>query len=133
MRWLYRALDFRLFNGPDNGGGGGGTTNTGLTRGEGGGGPFIWPPPRPATPEPEAPAPPPPPGPGDPGFVRQARNVQRANIDRTSYYDPAAETLAMGQEYLTSRSASNPRPPGDTGVGAVGYDLPDGNFPERIY
>ncbi len=63
--------------------------------------------------------------------IREARNVQRANIDRSSFHDPSVATLDMGAEYLSSRNATNPRPQGDTGVGAVGYDFTPSN--ERLY
>ncbi len=87
------------------------------------------------------PAPPPPPpkygepgyvaGPGEKGFVREARNVQRANIDRSSLYDPTSATQALGADYLQQRNASNPQPLGSTGAGAVGYDFTPSN--ERLY
>lgn len=63
--------------------------------------------------------------------IREARNVQRANIDRSSFHDPSVATLGMGAEYLSSRNATNPRPQGDTGVGAVGYEFVPSN--ERLY
>ncbi len=84
-------------------------------------------------PAPEPPPPPPPPGYGDPGYVKEATNIQRANIDRTSFYDPTGATQQMGAEYLASRNASNPQPIGTTGAGAVGYSLPDGSFGTNIY
>ena len=65
--------------------------------------------------------------------IREARNVQRANIDRSSYYDPSVATLSMGAEYLSSRNATNPITQGDTGVGAVGYETPDGDIPDKLY
>lgn len=90
-------------------------------------------PPPAAAPAPTAPPPPPPPKYGEPGYVKEATNVQRANIDRTSYYDPTQASLALGADYLATRNASNPQPLGSTGAGAVGYDLPDGSFSTNIY
>ena len=113
--------------GNGNGGGNGSQFTTQWVGGEGGRQQPFRPP------EPEAPPPPPPPGPGDPGYVREARNVQRANIDRTSFYDPTEATMEMGREYLTQRSATHPQPAGSTGAGAVGYEMPDADFDERIY
>lgn len=143
MKWLIRTLDFRLFNGAGQGGGGGGGGNGGGNGGAGagagdaagggaqnGGGdrwamagmPRPAPTPAPAPAAPAAPAPPP---------VRAARNVQRANIDRSAFYEPSTEALQMGREYLQSRSATFPRPAGDRGVGAVGYEFTPSN--ERLY
>lgn len=63
--------------------------------------------------------------------IREARNVQRANIDRTSLYDPTAATQALGTDYLQNRNASNPQPLGSTGAGAVGYEFTPSD--ERLY
>ena len=144
LRWVIDSLDTRLYNGagqgPGGGGGGGGGNgatgggrHNGDRRGNGpnipgwawvGGqyGPWGTPPPAPAAPTPAA-------APAAPAAAKPQRNVQRANIDRSSFYDPSAEALQMGREYLESRSASNPRAQGDTGVGAVGYqfEAPDGD------
>lgn len=63
--------------------------------------------------------------------LRAAKNVQKANIDRTSLYDPTSATQALGADYLQQRNASNPQPQGSTGAGAVGYEfLPS---TERLY
>ena len=69
--------------------------------------------------------------PGEKGFVREAKNVQRANIDRTSYYDPTEATQALGSDYLATRNAGNPQPLGSTGAGAVGYEFTPSD--ERLY
>jgi hypothetical protein len=63
--------------------------------------------------------------------IREARNVQQANIDRTSLYDPTQATQELGANYLQTRNASNPQPQGSTGAGAVGYDFTPSN--ERLY
>ena len=63
--------------------------------------------------------------------IREARNVQQANIDRSSLYDPTAATQALGANYLQTRNASNPQPLGSTGAGAVGYEFTPSN--ERLY
>ena len=63
--------------------------------------------------------------------IREARNVQRANIDRSSLYDPTQTTQALGRDYLQQRNASNPQPLGSTGAGAVGYDFTPSE--ERLY
>ncbi len=63
--------------------------------------------------------------------IREARNVQQANIDRSSLYDPTQTTQALGRDYLQQRNASNPQPLGSTGAGAVGYDFTPSN--ERLY
>jgi hypothetical protein len=96
-----------------------------LTAGEGGTGGgidfsgLVKPKPEPTEPAPRVPV------------IREARNVQRANIDRSSFHDPSVATLDMGTEYLQSRNATNPRPQGDAGVGAVGYEFVPSN--ERLY
>lgn len=104
----------------------GGGGDPALTSGEGGGGKAIdlsgW-----IKPKPEAPGPPPPRVP----VIREARNVQRANIDRSSLYDPTAATQALGADYLQTRNASNPQPLGSTGAGAVGYEFTPSD--ERLY
>jgi hypothetical protein len=97
---------------------------SGLTAGEGGGGtygpfPGTTPAPAPAGPTPRVPV------------VREARNVQRANIDRSSLYDPTQATQALGADYLQTRNASNPQPQGSSGAGAVGYDFTPSD--ERLY
>lgn len=69
--------------------------------------------------------------PGEKGWVRKAKNVQRANIDRSSYYDPTEATQALGTDYLATRNASNPQPAGSTGAGAVGYEFTPSD--ERLY
>ncbi len=69
--------------------------------------------------------------PGEKGWVREAKNVQRANIDRSSYYDPTEATQALGTDYLATRNASNPQPAGSTGAGAVGYEFTPSD--ERLY
>lgn len=104
---------------------GGTTGGAGMTAGEGG---TTTPPdfsalikPKPEVKEPEPRQP----------VIREARNVQRANIDRSSFHDPSVATLGMGAEYLQSRNATNPRPQGDAGVGAVGYEFVPSN--ERLY
>lgn len=127
---------------PGNGNGGGGGnlpqsggtwTSTGeggrVPSGGGGGGGFL--PPKPPPPPPKYGEPGYVPKPGEKGWVRVAQNVQRANIDRSSYYDPTGATQALGSEYLQSRNASNPQPLGSTGAGAVGYDFTPSN--ERLY
>lgn len=76
------------------------------------------------TPEPEGPV-------AHVPVLRAAKNVQQANIDRSSLYDPTAATQALGAEYLQQRNASNPQPLGATGAGAVGYDFTPSN--ERLY
>jgi len=63
--------------------------------------------------------------------IREARNVQRANIDRSSLYDPTQATQALGTDYLQTRNASNPQPLGSSGAGAVGYDFTPSD--ERLY
>lgn len=63
--------------------------------------------------------------------LRAAKNVQRANIDRSSLYDPTSATQALGADYLQQRNANNPQPLGSTGAGAVGYDFTPSN--ERLY
>jgi hypothetical protein len=63
--------------------------------------------------------------------IREARNVQKANIDRSSLYDPTQTTQALGRDYLQQRNASNPQPLGSTGAGAVGYDFTPSE--ERLY
>lgn len=63
--------------------------------------------------------------------IREARNVQRANIDRSSLYDPTQTTQALGRDYLQQRNATNPQPLGSTGAGAVGYDFAPSD--ERLY
>lgn len=63
--------------------------------------------------------------------LRAAKNVQRANIDRSSLYDPTSATQALGADYLQQRNASNPQPLGSTGAGAVGYDFTPSD--ERLY
>lgn len=63
--------------------------------------------------------------------LRAAKNVQRANIDRSSLYDPTQATQSLGADYLQQRNASNPQPLGSTGAGAVGYDFTPSN--ERLY
>lgn len=115
--------------GPSNGGGGGG--GTWVSTGEGG---QKWVPSTPAVggfgafgldkPEDTGPQPHVP-------VIREARNVQKANIDRTSLYDPTQTTLALGRDYLQERNATNPQPLGSTGAGAVGYDFTPSN--ERLY
>ncbi len=119
---------------PGNGNGGGGSSFSTQSFGEGGQQPSgginvgSWGLPKP-------PPPPPPkygePGyvakPGEKGWVRKAKNVQRANIDRSSLYDPSA----AGADYLQSRNASNPQPQGSTGAGAVGYEFTPSD--ERLY
>lgn len=106
-------------------GGGTGTVGGGeLTAGEGGTG-FgdadwgILKPDKPEEPAPRVPV------------IREARNVQRANIDRSSFYDPTAATQALGADYLQTRNASNPQPLGSLGAGAVGYEFVPSN--ERLY
>lgn len=79
---------------------------------------------------PDKPEPDPGPAPRVP-VIREARNVQRANIDRTSLYDPTQATQALGTNYLQERNASNPQPLGSTGAGAVGYEFAPSN--ERLY
>jgi len=123
---------------PGNGNGGSGLSQeeeTALTYGEGGRpiGPIDWGANIPKPPAPVEPPPPPPPKYGEKGYQKVATNVQRANIDRTSFYDPSVSALQIGADYLAERSATNPLPQGGSGVGAVGYALPDGNFPTRIY
>ncbi len=107
---------------PTGGGGGGGS---GLTSGEGGGGPIDLSPLFPPEPEPD-----PGPAPHVP-VIREARNVQRANIDRSSLYDPTQATQALGENYLQTRNASNPQPLGSIGAGAVGYEFTPSD--ERLY
>ena len=63
--------------------------------------------------------------------IREARNVQRASIDRSSLYDPTQTTQALGRDYLQQRNATNPQPLGSTGAGAVGYDFAPSD--ERLY
>ncbi len=63
--------------------------------------------------------------------LRAAKNVQQANIDRSSLYDPTSATQALGADYLQQRNASNPQPLGSTGAGAVGYDFAPSD--ERLY
>lgn len=63
--------------------------------------------------------------------LRAAKNVQRANIDRSSLYDPTQTTQALGRDYLQQRNATNPQPLGSTGAGAVGYDFTPSD--ERLY
>lgn len=63
--------------------------------------------------------------------IREARNVQQANIDRSSLYDPTSATQALGADYLQQRNASNPQPLGATGAGAVGYEFVPST--ERLY
>lgn len=63
--------------------------------------------------------------------IREARNVQKANIDRSSLYDPTQTTQALGRDYLQQRNATNPQPLGSTGAGAVGYEFAPSN--ERLY
>ena len=126
---------------PGQGGGGGGAGGGGGTwensgeggrqLGIGGGGGSSWglPTPEPIPPkygEPGYVA-----KPGEKGFVREAKNVQRANIDRSSLYDPTSATQALGADYLQQRNASNPQPQGSTGAGAVGYDFTPSD--ERLY
>ena len=124
----------------NGGGGGGGSSSSGswVSTGEGGqewvGGinlrninlPSGPPPPPPKFGEPGYVA-----GPGEKGWVRKAKNVQVANIDRSSLYDPTSATQALGADYLQQRNASNPQPLGSTGAGAVGYDFTPSN--ERLY
>lgn len=105
-------------------GGGGGGGGSELTAGEGGGGGFDLSPLIPDKPKPEEPKERVP-------VIREARNVQRANIDRSSYYDPTEATQALGTNYLQERSASNPQPQGSTGAGAVGYEFTPSD--ERLY
>ncbi len=118
--------------GNGNGGGGGnissGSTGGWVTTGEGGqewvggiggGGTMIDLPSGPEEPAPRVPV------------LRAAKNVQRANIDRSSLYDPTAATQALGADYLQQRNASNPQPLGSTGAGAVGYDFTPSE--ERLY
>ena len=112
---------------PGNGNGGGGGIDQGYwSTGEGG----QYVPPRVGGQSINLPSGPPPPPPkygeagyvakpGEKGWVRKAKNVQRANIDRSSLYDPTQATQALGSDYLATRNASNPQPPGSTGAGAV--------------
>lgn len=96
---------------------------SGLTAGEGGGGyqGGLWG---------DQDKPDPGPAPHVP-VIRAARNVQRANIDRSSLYDPTQATQALGKNYLQERNASNPQPQGSSGAGAVGYDFTPSD--ERLY
>ena len=117
--------------GNGNGGGGGNLPRVGgswVSTGEGGqewipsgggGGSMIDLPSGPVEPPPRVPV------------LRAAKNVQRANIDRSSLYDPTAATQALGADYLQQRNASNPQPLGSTGAGAVGYDFTPSE--ERLY
>ncbi len=109
-----------------SGGGGGFGTGQWVSTGEGGrtwqpsgGGGFGPPEPEDTGPKPHVPV------------LRAAKNVQRANIDRSSLYDPTSATQALGADYLQQRNASNPQPLGSTGAGAVGYDFTPSN--ERLY
>lgn len=98
------------------------SSGSGLTAGEGGQAPDMsgWlEPKKDDTPAPRVPV------------LRAARNVQRANIDRSSLYDPTQATQALGADYLQQRNASNPQPLGATGAGAVGYEFTPSN--ERLY
>ena len=115
---------------PGNGNGGGGSSSFSsgwMSTGEGGrqpasvgGQPITLPQPEPDPgPAPHVPV------------IREARNVQRANIDRSSFYDPTSATQALGADYLQQRNASNPQPLGSTGAGAVGYDFTPSD--ERLY
>ncbi len=119
---------------PGNGNGGGGgnltqqVTGGNWISGEGGrewvpsGGGLGTPIPLPSGPEEPAPRVP---------VLRAAKNVQQANIDRSSFYDPTSATQALGADYLQQRNASNPQPLGSTGAGAVGYDFTPSD--ERLY
>ena len=115
---------------PGNGGGNGGNKSSfsseWLSTGEGGrqpassiGGLGIKLPEGPEEPAPHVPV------------IREAKNVQQANIDRSSLYDPTSATQALGADYLQQRNASNPQPLGATGAGAVGYDFTPRD--ERVY
>jgi hypothetical protein len=138
VKWIIKALDFRLWNGTDwdqtfgsSGGWTGGeggqqpapSGGGGYTGGEGGtvGDLSGWMKPKE---EDTGPAPHVP-------VLRAAKNVQQANIDRSSLYDPTAATMALGTNYLQTRNASNPQPLGSTGAGAVGYDFTPSD--ERLY
>jgi hypothetical protein len=122
---------------PGNGNGGGGSNGGGSSSGFGTGmwvssgeGGQVWqstvgpgtPVDLPSGPEEPAPRVP---------VLRAAKNVQQANIDRSSLYDPTAATQSLGADYLQQRNASNPQPLGSTGAGAVGYDFTPSN--ERLY